>query len=249
LAEVICQLRFTRLLRIENEAPAAFQDELRASYPEVRESAAVSAPIPPEIVRIAGIDPGALSRAFDFCSEDGAWRVSLTSHFLALTANEYEDWAEFRRRFVDVLHALVHIYKVTTFTRAGLRYRDVIQRSKLDLGGAKWSELLRDELLGELKDPPVEVDAVHAARELVLRLDSSADKVRLYHGFAQVQGNDETCYLIDADFFREGKTNEQDAVASLDRFNREAGNLFRWCIRDPLHRAMEPTEPGGKPQA
>lgn len=245
LAEVICQVRFTRILRIENEAPAAFQDEVRAEYPDVRQSASVNAPIPPEIARIAGLDSDALSRAFDFCAEDGSWRVSLTSSFLALTATQYEDWSEFRRRFLDVLGALVRLYKVTTFTRVGLRYRDVIQRSKLSLDTSRWSELLSNELLGELQDQAVEEAAVHAARELVLRLDRAEEKVRLYHGFAQFQGIDENCYLIDADFFREGKTNEQDTIATLDRFNREAGNLFRWCIREPLHRAMEPTERAG----
>jgi uncharacterized protein (TIGR04255 family) len=168
--------------------------------------------------------------------------VSLTSNFLALTATAYEDWDEFRRRLSPLVSLLVRLYQVSVFTRVGLRYRDLIQRSKLNLDAARWSELLRNELLGELQDRSFENAAVHAARELVLRLDSADEKVRLCHGFAQVQGSDETCYLIDADFFREGKTSEPDTVALLDRFNREAGNLFRWCILDPLHAAMEPSE-------
>jgi uncharacterized protein (TIGR04255 family) len=77
-----------------------------------------------------------------------------------------------------------------------------------------------------------------------LRLDEpSAAKVRLHHGFAKYKDKSETCYLIDADFFTESRTesrNVSDAEPVLDSFNREAGRLFRWCISDRLKAAMDP---------
>jgi uncharacterized protein (TIGR04255 family) len=241
LVEVICQARFNRLLRLETEVPAAFQLELIESYPVLRETNTLSGALPPQLAQLVGLEPGTVGqRAFDFISEDGAWRVSITSHFVALSATDYRRWDDFRPRFAKVLDAFVKVYGISTFTRLGLRYRDLIQRSKLGLQGREWSELLSRGVAGELREKGFEKDAKHVGKELVLDLDFDSASVRLYHGFARVQDSSENCYLIDADFFREVETERVDAEAILDRFNREAGKLFRWAIADPLHEAMGP---------
>lgn len=241
LAEVICQLRFKRLLRIESEPPAPFQEKIRRVYPETRETNMVSPPLPPQVAQLVGLEPGSIGqRAFDFLTNDSTWKVSLTSHFIALTATEYEKWEDFRARLEFIEGAFCEVYDVTSFTRVGLRYRDLIQRSKLNLSGKRWAELLNRDLVGELQAEKFESDAQHAARELVLTLDFDDASVRLYHGFAQLQGTDERCYLIDSDFFRERETEKDNVKAILDRFNREAGKLFRWSIAEPLHQAMAP---------
>jgi uncharacterized protein (TIGR04255 family) len=241
LAEVICQLRFKRLLRIETEPPAAFQEKIRRIYPETRETNTISPPLPPQVAQLIGLEPGAIGqRAFDFLTNDSAWKVSLTSHFVAMTATEYETWEDFRTRLESIVAAFCEIYDVTSFTRIGLRYRNLIQRSKLNLTGKRWAELLNRDLVGELQAEQFEADAQHAARELVLSLDVDDASVRLYHGFAQLQGTDERCYLIDSDFFREQDTEKGNVKPILDRFNREAGKLFRWSIAEPLHYAMGP---------
>lgn len=241
LVEVICQLRFPRILKIDSELPAAFQEEIRGTFPTVTETHPTTAAVPPEVLRMLGMDAGVTGqRAFDFSSDDGQWKLSLTSQFVALTSSNYVRWEDFKEKLAIGLEAFVAVYKPTYFSRLGLRYRDLIQRSKLNLGGQPWSKLLKEPLLGELTIKGFEEGTDHAARELVLRLDNDDAKVRLYHGFAKVQGSDETCYVIDADFFTEGRTEHQDATPILDRFNREAGRLFRWCIDDPLHVAMGP---------
>jgi uncharacterized protein (TIGR04255 family) len=241
LVEVICQLRFNRILRIDTEPPAAFQEKVRKTYPVARETNTISPPLPPQVAQLVGLEPGAIGqRAFDFMTGDSTWKISLTSHFIALTATEYEKWEDFRERLEFVEAAFCEIYDVTSFTRVGLRYRDLIQRSKLNLSGKRWSDLLNRDLAGELRTEVFEADAQHAARELVLTLDFDDAAVRLFHGFAQLQGSDERCYLIDSDFFRERETERTHVRAILDRFNREAGKLFRWAIAEPLDRAMDP---------
>ncbi len=241
LVEVICQLRFKRLLRIETEPPAAFQEKIRKAYPETKETTTISPPLPPQVAQLVGLEPGALGqRAFDFLTNDSTWKVSLTSHFIALTATEYEKWEDFKARLEVIVTAFCEVYDVSSFTRIGLRYRDLIQRSTLKLDSKRWAELLNRDLVGEMQAETFETDAQHAARELVLRLDFDDASVRLYHGFAQLQGTEERCYLIDSDFFREGETEKDHVKAILDRFNREAGKLFRWSIAEPLHDAMEP---------
>jgi uncharacterized protein (TIGR04255 family) len=95
-------------------------------------------------------------------------------------------------------------------------------------------------LAGELGEDGFEQDAKHIAKELILNLDFHDASVRLHHGLARTQSADESCYLIDSDFFRELPTERGNALPILDRFNREAGKLFRWAISSPLRAAMEP---------
>ncbi len=240
LVEVICQLQFKRLLKIESDVPSAFQEQIRKAYPDTREATTISA-LPPQLAQLIGLEPGAIGqRTFDFLTADSSWKVSLTSHFLAVTTTDYRTWEDFKARLDPIMEAFCDVYDVSAFTRLGLRYRDLIQRSKLSLAGSRWADLLNGDLVGELRDASFEAGARHAARELVLGLDFDDASVRLYHGFAQRQGEVETCYVIDADFFRERETERADVKGILDRFNREAGRLFRWSIADPLHKSMEP---------
>lgn len=52
---------------------------------------------------------------------------------------------------------------------------------------------------------------------------------------------DETAYLLDADFFTEGKIERGEYLWNiLNQSNRTARNLFRWSITDDLYRAMRP---------
>ncbi len=249
LAEVICQVRFPRNLAIEAEPPSAFQKALGSAYPEVRETRAIQ--LPEELARTVGLDVASLpaSSAFDFASKDGAWRVTLTSSYVAVTATQYIRWEEFSEHLSLALRALTESYGIAEYRRLGLRYRDVIRRSTLKLDDAPWSTLLKPVLLAEIVSEDLRIadgEVLHAARELVLRLDSEDDKVRFFHGFAQAalpESPPETCYVIDADFSREKYTERKDADEILDRFHKEAGHLFRWCITDKLHTAMDPVSP------
>jgi uncharacterized protein (TIGR04255 family) len=250
LIEVVFQLRFARLLRIEQD-PAAFQERVLVDYPVLKES--VVAPIPNEYVNeLSSIDMSSLvsslnlskRRAYDFVSTDGFWRISLTGDFVALVNTQYTRWEDFRARLEKVSATFTETYKLATFTRVGLRYKNVICRSKLSLKDDSWRTLLRTDLLGELVNPDFEKDTRHAARELVLGLDFDDARVRVLHGFVQLQDTgDEVSYLVDADFSREKSTEKNDVRPILDRFNREAGRLFRWCIERKLHEAMGPTAP------
>ncbi|HKY40884.1 MAG TPA: TIGR04255 family protein [Polyangiaceae bacterium] len=241
LVEVICQARFNRLLRLESEVPAAFQQALMDDYPKVVETNSFAAAIPPQLAQIVRLDASVTNqRAFDFVSTDGEWSVSITSQFVALTTKTYRRWEDFRARLVKVFDAFANVYEVATFTRLGLRYQDLIQRSRLGLDGQHWATLLNPQLVGELAEDGFENDAKHIAKELVFSLDFDDASVRLYHGLARTQNADESCYLIDSDFFREQPTERGNALPILDRFNREAGKLFRWAISTPLHAAMDP---------
>ena len=137
------------------------------------------------------------------------------------------------------LDAFVELYKPPFIVRIGLRYKNLIRRSVLGLNDVPWHELLRPHVLGELEVGGVRERAVEAARNLLVTLPERGAKVRLQHGFAQSEGSDEQCYLIDCDSFieRSDVNHARDAIAYL---HQHAARYFRWCITDRLHEAMSP---------
>lgn len=238
LETVICQLRFPPILRIESEIPADFQDRIRAAYPLFKEKRTPDFPgeFPPEIARLIASESSA---NYEFMSDNENWSVSLTSDFLALTAKRYERWEDFKENLRVPRESLLEIYRPAFFSRIGLRYRNVISRSSLGLADTDWSELLNPRILGELSEPFLSPRIKNSGHEVVVDLDENA-RVRIRHGMARKREGSEILYLIDADYFTEKRTEVNDAINTLDRFNRESGRLFRWCITNRLHEAMVP---------
>jgi uncharacterized protein (TIGR04255 family) len=179
-------------------------------------------------------------RTFEFLTADERWTVTLTRGFLALTTRNYQRWEEFQEHLREPLNGLLEEYSPPFFTRIGLRYKDVIQRSALGLDNVPWSDLLASYVTGELSVPEVADSAEEAMRRLLIRLPEGLGQVRIIHGLGQKAGSDEPCYIIDSDFFLDSRTEVSDAIDILDRFNKRAGWLFRWCITDRLHAAMGP---------
>ena len=244
LAEVICQVRFPALLALESERPTAFWNRIRHQFPtmEVKESpVGIPVPLPPVSLPPDFANWLRNMKAYDFVSEDDLWTVSLSKDFLALTCRYYERWEGFKQRLLPALDAVQEIYQPPACQRIGLRYVDVIQPSSLGLMGTPWAELLSPPLVGELASSDIGADIEHVAREVVFRLnDGRESRVHMRHGLARLDGVDDLCYLIDSDFFTDQQMEWHDASRTLDEYNRYAGRLFRWCISDRLHAAMEP---------
>jgi len=242
LAEVVCQLRFPTILRIESEKPTAFQERIRDVYPLY--AVMVDDPFPMQLPSGVPVEIGRFlqsPRSYEFAAPDQSWRISLTDEFVALTCTRYSRWENFREKLTNILDALNVVYRPAHYSRMGLRYRNVITKSKLGLDPASpWSELLNDWAIGELSRPEVSAEIQRSVREVVLRMGGFESLVRIQHGLAAAPGTDEPSYLIDCDFFTHRKTEITDAFTVLDFLNHQSGNLFRWYIREPLHAAMGP---------
>lgn len=246
LIEVICQVRYPSIFRIESEHPVQFQSILASDFPVAQEKQVVTQ-IPAEVLSIL---PEVvqrslpLARAYDFSSRDGVWTVSLTRDFLSLATKGYRRWEEFRTLLEKCLHALQAVYSPPFYLRVGLRYQDIISRSALGLKRVSWSELLNPAIAGELNDPNLAQDVTERLTVTLLRLPEYHALVRIQHGLVgyQREANEsrETCYLIDCDFFTEKQTEVQDVYRVLGYLNRQAGHLFRWSISETLHRALQP---------
>lgn len=246
LAEVICQVRFPPILRIDAEAPSRFQDAIRSEYPLYGEGPALAVALPPNapaeianLIQRLGPTRGAGKR-HEFSTEDGAWQATLTRESLALKTTAYRRWEDFRGKLSTIRTALVAEYRPSFFVRIGLRYVDVIQRSSLGLEGTPWSQLLGTHIAGELSSPEIGDSIETAVREVLVRLDDRGGRVMIRHGLAVAEPAHEECFFVDSDFHTEQKTEVTDADATLDNFNRAAGLLFRWCIQGRLHNALQP---------
>jgi uncharacterized protein (TIGR04255 family) len=246
LDRVICQLRFPPILKIDTEIPAAFQDKLRAEYPNLSESkevifniqAGMQQNIPSE--EFKQLSNASESKNYMFASENNQWKINLTRSFLSLSTSSYTKWDDFRERLQIATKAFVDIYQPSAFSRVGLRYIDIIVRSKLNLGEDDWNKLIQPYLLGvmaldDLKDEILQYDSAFE-----INLKDGESKARVATSTVKLASSGESCYMIDSDFFNARKTKHEEAMKKLDFFNIRARRLFRWCITEKLHFSMEP---------
>jgi uncharacterized protein (TIGR04255 family) len=245
LVEVICQLRFPPILKISAESPVAFQEQIRGEYPLLAEkSSDINVPpgIPAEVAEIVrGSLPKRKLVGYDFTSADEKWKVSLTREYLSLTTNEYTRWEDFQQHLAGPLDALKDVYRPAFFTRVGLRYQDLIQKSRLGLPpSTNWSELIKPHLAGVHTVAEIQGAVDEFVAQLLITLPEFRGKVRVNYGIAQKVDTNEDCFLIDSDYYT-GERAQYDAVdAILGYFNKQSGRLFRWCIQPKLHEAMDP---------
>lgn len=245
LLEVICQLKYPTILRIDSEQPVQFQEKIRHEYPIFEENPNPIGQIPEQIIQT--LPPQMMSqfrgsRSFIFTSADKNWTVSLNREFLALKTNLYTKWEDFQNHFQDPFNTLCEEYKPAFFSRIGLRYQNVIQRSRLGLTDVAWSKLVNSSILGLLASshPNLNDQLEGTETTSILALDNDSNKVRLRNALVRDESNNEICYLIDADFYTEKQIGINDGLQILNTFNKANRDLFRWCITPQLHEAMGP---------
>jgi uncharacterized protein (TIGR04255 family) len=240
LEGVICQLRFPPILKIDTESPSTFQEKIRAEYPFYTTRPAFL--LPPGMPAELAAQIAAGQSMHEFKSRDERWTVALNREFITLNCRSYDRWENFKEHLHVPFDALQAVYAPAFLTRIGLRYRDVIRRSVLDLQNVGWAELLSNWVAGPLAAPGIASDVEHSAQEAVLRLSDGVSRLRVQHGLALDGASQEQCYVIDADFFLEQQTECSHVVEHLNFLNRQSRLFFRSSICEPLHLAMRPRQ-------
>jgi uncharacterized protein (TIGR04255 family) len=245
LKEVISQFRFPTILRIREGQLADFQDIIRKDYPSYSEqepSFAVPPEAPKELVNIVeqmGMPPGLVTHRFS--TKDSRRFVSLRDDFMALAETKYERWESFKEEIIKAETALKRVYEPAFYPRVGLRYRDIISRSELNLTKVGWQDLIKTHVIAELGDKNVSDAILRIQTRVIIKIpDIPNGQIMLNHGLVIPNGSNEKCYFIDADFSVERKEGIDEPFKILEKFNRLAGQLFRWTITERLHSAMEP---------
>jgi uncharacterized protein (TIGR04255 family) len=242
LIEVVFQVRTPKYLPIEAELPAEFQKLVVKDYP-IYEQRNVFQFVITAPSQEAGMLPSEVSgRMHAFTSADKIWSVILSGDGLVLSTREYQKWDDFKIRLRAALEAFLSVYPLPIFTRIGLRYQNVISRESLGLAQRQWRELLTPPIAGELAGGDLTEDEIVARQTVItLRLKDN-DMMLVRHGFVSHKDTKALAYLIDGDFYNEEQRTADlnDTLNAAERLHANSGRLFRWCITDPLHTAMDP---------
>ena len=247
LIEVICQLRFPAILSIDAKEPADFQETVRENFPRYHT----------QVERLPPLGPGQKAQEvtnYNFLTEDGTYKLSMTKNFIALSTMRYAGWEEFARTLDEPLGHFISIYRPAYFERVGLRYVNGFSRSALGLEDRRWNDLFQPQYLGVLDDDSVDESKVtKCAVDLEMRLDERAAlklhagpgsvkrTLRTPEGLKTVQEK-ETRFIFDQDLFVQSKVKLPEVTETLEALHGHADRIFSDAITDALHDAMEAVE-------
>lgn len=250
LEQVICQLQFPTILKVDTVVPSEFQERIRHKFPVYQQSNegdnfpildGISQLIPRELLDSFPIRG---NLRYQFLSGDRSWTISLTRDFVALSTGRYTCWEEFREYMKLISQALIDVYAPAYFSRVGLRYQNVIDRKKLNLADSSWQDLIAGYVLGLLAKEDVAESIGEHRNTTSFALNSQDDYVRLEHGLISVADSQprDHGYLLDNDLFsdKEMPADAEYLAEKLDNYNAANRRLFNWCITDQLRNAMGP---------
>ena len=246
--EVICQLRFPPILTINTTEPADFQEAIRAEFPQYarRQDAA-----PPRITGLGGPNPKVEQQPpvinHHFLSADSRWKLNVTRDFIALSTLTYPGWEHFARQLDKPLAAFIRLYKPAYFQRVGLRYVNLISRTRLGLEDRSWTELITPAYTGPMREEDASEDRfLSCGSDLIVKLDSSC-QAKIHAGIGKIKNNapgapqdPEVKFVFDMDLFMAGNTPCTLAAAALETLHGHAGRLFEGAVTDTLRSAMDP---------
>lgn len=234
LREVIFQVRFPSILKISAEEPSAFQELIRAKYPLYTDNRNDT------IVNVNGQEQ-TVSRVHNhqFVSADGLSKVNLTNSFVAVSTLAYDRWELFKEECERVLNLFGQVYNPTVVLRVGLRYKDVITRSKWGLDAVSWSELINEKELGIMSDFSEEKVNIYAL-DFEMVADDNVVEHRHFELIRENTSPNEKSFLIDCDYYSQGILRLDGVMVIAEQLHDHSSNFIRSVISDRLNDAMEP---------
>jgi uncharacterized protein (TIGR04255 family) len=241
LTEVICQVRFPSVLRLQHDPAlvAKIQDRLRGTYPNVEAGAVFQIAIPAELQQAPQI---AVARTtWRVTDGDRKWAIAIAPEFVALSTSAYAHWDDFARRLEPVLGAVFEEAVIGSVSRIGLRYTNMISETN----GQSWSHLIEPALLCWLADPGEERQIVSALQEV--RLTTPTCRVGFRHGILPPSEGIASKYLIDTDCYVDVAA---DAIpgallSMLATFNDTANRFFFNAVTPEALAGFGPRAKGG----
>ena len=244
LLEVICQLRFPKILSISAKEPVDFQELIRSKYPRYARNLEK---IPPKVMNgPAGVkveeQPNVVN--YQFLSSDGRWKVNLTDSFISLATPAYTTWEEFAGKLDEVLAHFIAVYKPAYFERIGLRYINAVSRKSLNLESYPFRELIQPSFLGLMSEEELEEQNFHRSTQDVELKMPGGCQMRLHCGPGMVKKGSvedkEVKFIMDIDMYMASKVEMRYSAGALNTLHSLAYGVFRSALTKTLHDALEP---------
>ncbi|MDH5921077.1 TIGR04255 family protein [Vibrio splendidus] len=245
LVEVVCQFVFVSEVEDFRSGSAEklvqLHDSIKDKLPLFKRSKNVSLDVNTDTQSVSQVE----APVYEFSSIDETVRVVVSPDSVAFVTTKYESKEVFFDYIFSVYDALLHLGMVLPIKRIGLRYKDVIQRSRLAENGEslQWNELLKSSLVSILEEEELtKTQILGAHSNFTIALDSinKNAKVNVNCGIVNHAQSHEQCFMIDSDYFIEGIFDYDSASDFLHRANVKARDFFQWCITDKLYEALRP---------
>jgi len=236
LVEVICQIRFPLIFRINKEEPSEFQEKIRDQFPKVEIEEGILIPFPELSSKEEQAGPR-IKKTYRFRTSDEKTAVSLSSDFYALSTNKYTHWNEFSKLLERVDEAVQNVYWPAYATRIGLRFVNRILPK--NTGIKKLSELLQllNRELTNYARSDCWSDPLEMESRLLLSNGNARLNLRNRHG-TDKEGN--PFLLLDFDYFEEGELSLENLVERCNTYHDVIYRAFRWCIPDENLGVFQP---------
>lgn len=229
LREVVCQVKFPPILKISGDNIGNFQEAIRGDYPDVN--------IEPELLhRIFFGKESEDSKEeviknyiYRFTNTDGTKTVSLSKSFLALTANKYISWSDFRSDLEIIFTLLIELFNPSKPKRVGLRYINVLNNENTSLETLDdIIKLINSDLICTSTSCCWEIPQEQESRIL---LKDGNEKINIRFGFSK-QKEDERFFILDFDYFEEQNLDFDNLITRIDQYHSKIYNAFRWSLKE-----------------
>lgn len=242
LVEVVFQLRFPTILSINSTQPVDFQERIRERYPyfedQLEEFGDVV--VNPQL-KAASMRKTGESKNYAFISADNMTKINLTPSFIAISSMAYTQWEDFQKHIQFIIPIFKEIYHPAFYTRVGLRYIDVITRSKLDLEERNWTDLIQPHVLGMVTEEH-ECGVKSYLSETEYETKDPDVLSKAHFEFVHVNDQPELSLLIDCDYYVMGITRLEDMMQKAEKLHASSSQFIQTAIKSELHLAMKPVE-------
>jgi uncharacterized protein (TIGR04255 family) len=246
LAQVICQIRYSPVLKLQRESEVIpFQDAIRSEYPRYAKAETTSIVVTP-----AGVaqQPGG-GALYRFQDTTGAFTAVLSTDFIALETSGYVDIDDFASRVTSLSAVVAEHYAPAEIQRVGLRFINELRLGSTD-PKAEMLAAIAPALLGPIGT--AELAPATVSMQQVFSLQGEAMNALVRHGLnpeggttidlapGQVPGADyaEPFYLLDIDVFADSPTpfSVEGIDARVRDFNENGRAVFAWAVREEYRR-------------
>lgn len=247
LVEVILQIKFPTILSINANEPVSFQDAIRQEYPiyqlAVENEQEITLPVATagKEALIPSIVQRQQHKNHNFISEDGKYKINLTSGFISISTLGYTRWEDMLGRFETPFKKFLELYRPPFLERIGLRYIDSFSRKKLEISDKKWSDLIQPMWLGAMATID-EQQVIGGGIDIEYFLDDGISRAKVHAGLGNIGNDPEQVFIIDSDFIHIKNLKIENFESVVNYLHNNAGKLVRMVITETLHQSMIPRD-------